>query len=590
MRARQGLRSAYLRRAPQTVATVATVLGLLTVVDALFAGDRHHARDIPRVLPVPASATATAVTFVAGLLLLRVAAGLRKRKRLAWRVSTAAASAMSIAPLFRAERRILEGVISLVLLALLVAARSRFVANCDPHSRWFAVRVVLQFTGAAFALGIAMTYLSAPTIGQPSIASRLREVAYAMVGADGPVQFRSERFSDVMHGTLLAITLVTVTAFVLLILRSSEPVARLTEEDEQQLRVLLAKQGERDSLGYFALRDDKSVVWSPTGKSAISYRVVLGVALASGDPIGDPEAWPGSIAAFRELVDSYGWTPAVIGCSELGATVFKREYGLNALALGDEAIVDSGSFCLEGRSMRGVRQAHNGADRAGYTLQIRRAHEIVPEELAELRAAAERWRGNGTERGFSMALSRLGSRADPQCVIVTANLGGELHGLLHFVPWGQDGLSLDLMRRDREADNGLNEFMLAGLFAGCRSLGVRQVSLNFAVFREALERGGRIGAGPVLRAWRGVLMFLSRWWQIESLYRFNVKFRGEWEPRFLSYPAARDLPRIAVAALEAEAFLVRPHRLMRLLGRGGAASSRIPDRYAVPRTPVGDVA
>lgn len=45
------------------------------------------------------------------------------------------------------------------------------------------------------------------------------------------------------------------------------------------------------------------------------------------------------------------------------------------------------------------------------------------------------------------------------------------------------------------------------------------------MFRAALARGEKIGAGPVLRMWRGLLVFLSRWFQIESLYKFNEKFR-----------------------------------------------------------------
>jgi lysyl-tRNA synthetase class 2 len=53
-------------------------------------------------------------------------------------------------------------------------------------------------------------------------------------------------------------------------------------------------------------------------------------------------------------------------------------------------------------------------------------------------------------------------------------------------------------------------------------------------------------------------VFVSRWFQIESLYRFNAKFRPVWEPRYVCYPATRDLPRVALAALEAEAFLVWP--------------------------------
>ena len=99
--------------------------------------------------------------------------------------------------------------------------------------------------------------------------------------------------------------------------------------------------------------------------------------------------------------------------------------------------------------------------------------------------------------------------------------------------------------------------MTAAVRHAC-DLGITRLSLNFAVFRAALERGERLGAGPVTRAWRSMLVFASRWWQIESLYRFNAKFGPEWEPRFVCFRNNRDLPRVAVAALEAEAFLVWP--------------------------------
>ena len=36
-------------------------------------------------------------------------------------------------------------------------------------------------------------------------------------------------------------------------------------------------------------------------------------------------------------------------------------------------------------------------------------------------------------------------------MIATATQDGVLRAILHFVPWGSDGLSLDLMRRDRSA-------------------------------------------------------------------------------------------------------------------------------------------
>jgi lysyl-tRNA synthetase class 2 len=562
------LRAGYLDRAPGLLAALALILGLLTIVDALFSDQRGRVHTLTQIIPVPASAGATAVVFVTGIVLLRLAAGLRKRKRAAWLAAVLATFGMTIAHFLRGERRFVEGGISLALLLLLLLARSRFTAKADPRSRWYALRLFLQALVVSVVYGMALLYAFPSRLtGNPSFLARLEEVLAALVGADGPVRIHSDRLNDILHATLFGFALLTVVLVVIFALRPAEPVAKLSDEDEGRLRDLLAKQGRRDSLGYFALRRDKSVVWSPTGKAAVTYRVVLGVALASGDPIGDPEAWPGAIAAYRKLVESHAWTPAVMGCSELGATVFKREMGLSALQLGDEAVVDVADFTLEGRPMRGVRQACTRVDRAGYKVFIRRRAELTDDEINELRAAAEAWRGDAVERGFSMALSRLGDTSDPCCVVVTACKDEQLAGLLHFVPWGPDGLSLDLMRRDRKADNGLNEYMIATLLLRAGELDVRRVSLNFAVFRDVIERGERIGAGPVLRLWRAILVFASRWWQIESLYRFNVKFRPYWEPRFISFPSSRDVPRIAVAALEAEAFLVRPHRVKWLLGR-----------------------
>jgi lysyl-tRNA synthetase class 2 len=165
-----------------------------------------------------------------------------------------------------------------------------------------------------------------------------------------------------------------------------------------------------------------------------------------------------------------------------------------------------------------------------------------------------------------MALGRLGDPADPDLLLVRVRDGaGRLVGVLSLVPWGRQGLSLDLMRRARDSENGTVEFAVVELITWARAAGLTRLSLNFAVFRSVFERGSRIGAGPVLRIWRRVLLFASTWWQIESLYRANAKYEPAWHPRFVCFAKAADLPRITVAALQAEAFLQRP-RLLWLLG------------------------
>jgi lysyl-tRNA synthetase, class II len=158
-----------------------------------------------------------------------------------------------------------------------------------------------------------------------------------------------------------------------------------------------------------------------------------------------------------------------------------------------------------------------------------------------------------------MALSRFAAIEDADCLIFQAhNFVGELVAVLQFVPWGHDGLSLDLVRRHPDLENGVMELMIAELLTAAPSRDVSRVSLNFAVFRSPLARGERIGAGPLLRAWVGLLLVASRWWQIASLYRAGAKFRPAWEPRFICFRLARDLGPIIGAALAVQGFLHWP--------------------------------
>ncbi|HVH93904.1 MAG TPA: phosphatidylglycerol lysyltransferase domain-containing protein, partial [Nocardioidaceae bacterium] len=323
-------------------------------------------------------------------------------------------------------------------------------------------------------------------------------------------------------------------------------------------RTLLDRWGAVDSLSWFALREDRAVMFSPRRKAAVSYRIVGGVSLAAGDPLGDPEAWPGAISAWLEEAQAHGWVPGVLGASERGAEAYQR-FGLDALELGDEAILRTAEFSTDGRRMRVVRQAVSRCRRAGLTTTCRRVRDLDKATRTDVVTSADAWRNGEIERGFSMALGRLADPQDPDAVLVLCrDPSGELRGLLQLVPWGGDGLSLDVMRRDRAAENGIIELMVTDLLASAPTLGVTRVSLNFAVFRSVFARSERLGAGPVLRLWRAILLQASRFWQIESLYRANAKFQPEWVPRFACFRSAADLPRVSLAALRAEAFLVAP--------------------------------
>lgn len=563
------------------------VLCALAAVGAAFRSGMQPVREFIDLVLFPAPANLGYAAF-----LLVLAGALGRRKRIAYRILL----------LVLALQLLLSGLV--LLIALAIPWEPGFVDQVLPSGvRWSLGVNVLLTAIAMVVLGLASRQFYG-RVQRASVPKALVTFAglaavFIVLGCglvtvfSGSLHDFADQFSWTVERVLggavtLDITrageapgwvnlvlgtfgMATLFAALAVLFRSQRTASVLPAADERRVRRLLADHGEVDSLGYFATRRDKAVLFSDSGKGAISYRVVAGVCLASGDPLGDPEAWGPAIERWLGMCRDYAWRPAVIGAGERGARAYARA-GLKILRLGDEAVLDLATFNLEGREMRPVRQAVNRLHRAGYRARIRRQEEISAEEMAEVARRAVRWRGGDTERGFSMALGRWGDPADGGCVLVEAvNTDGEVCAMLSFVPWGRTGLSLEAMRRAPESDNGLVELMISSLARsggrarGATPAGLQRLSLNFAVFREVFEGGARLGAGPVLRSWRGILLFFSRWWQLESLYRSNAKYQPDWVPRFIGFGDRRDLARVGFASAVAEGFVP-------LLGSSGTAT------------------
>ncbi|MEV0650477.1 bifunctional lysylphosphatidylglycerol synthetase/lysine--tRNA ligase LysX [Phytomonospora sp. NPDC050363] len=580
-----------LTRVPKLFAALLAVVAFLSTLAAFGSALRHRTGSIREAIewvfvPVPANLAYAAFVAI-------VATAVARRKRLAWWllvvyffVQLALGSLIGWFAVTRPEEVYAEEagsaverpgflipvlaagiVVSLLAIVLLLVARREFYARVQRASLWKAAGVYAVLFAVFTALGWALVGVFP---GRVAPAERLPYTVERLLG--GVFKFDWDRTTHAPGWVNLVIGLfgaLALLASLLTLFGSQRRAAEHLPDEEVRLRALIASDTTPDSLAYFATRRDKSVILSPRRDAAIGYRTVAGVCLAAGDPVGEPADFPAVIAAWLRHARAYGWTPAVLGASELAAKAY-ADAGLRVREIGDEAILLPGDYTLDGAEMRPVRQAVARVERLGYTARIRRHRDLSAEETRETIRRADDWRDTSTERGFSMALSRLGDPDDGDCLLVEAIDGdGTVRAMLSFVPWGDRGLSLDLMRRDRDADNGLMEFMVTSLARGAAEHGVDRISLNFAMFRAVFEDGARIGAGPILRAWRGLLMFFSRWWQLESLYRSNLKYRPQWMPRYLCYGERRTLPKVGVAAAIAEGFVTPPRRRVSI-GRAAA--------------------
>jgi lysyl-tRNA synthetase class 2 len=536
----------------------------------------HHVSELDRVddvfalvnLPAGPSVFSAALLFIVG-------GAVRRRMRMSWwlllgfQIVAAAYLFAEVVDgfLLRADvvrtdtavEMLVNGVLTVAVTILLVCSRGVFSSRLERGARGEALLVLCGGIAASMVTSIALT-LAAP--------DRLRGASHQIPWAIRVVFGVPPDQSDVgwvgqyghhwvaaLAGLLSGASLITASV---VFLRSARAKEHLTAQDELEIRGLLNRTGDRDSLGYFATRRDKSVIFAPAHDAAITYRVLANVSLVSADPLGPPSSWPAAISSWLREAREHGWFPAVLSTSEAGAKAFVAA-GLKALPIGDEAVIDTDSFTLDGPDMQAVRRAVRRISRAGYTITLHRHCDLSDAQLAQIAACTERWRVDPTERGFSMALGRLGDRLDGSNIAVLAHDGdGQLRGLLSLVPWGQRGLSLDLMRRDIASENGLNEAMVAALVRRARDeFGVRRISLNFAMFRAVFGAAERVGARPMVRLTSRLLSFASRFWQIESLYRSNARYLPRWQTRYLCYDSPLTLTRVALAAGAAEGFLPR---------------------------------
>ena len=544
-------------RIPIWIGRLTLFLGILNVAANVFRNFQPVANRLNSYAPLLVNSTAFSTALFTSLILILVARGLARRKRRAWNITIIILVLNVTAELFRIHIHFIQLIVNLSLVVILVIFRKEFYAISDPTTKRQPFVIFFRILFLTIFSGIFLIYFrhGNQLIGNPNFIDVLQTVLRGLVGVSGPIEFTSTTVSHTVDNTLGALGIFTIILPLWLYFRRVRPITTTTSEDLEQIKELIKHDTDQDSLGYFATRKDKSVVWTQNKKAGIAYRVQGGVMLASGDPFGEFSLWPDAINEFLKIAREHAWTPGVMGCSDRGGEVWVEHAEMIAIDIGDEAIIKVSEFTLEGRPMANVRQMINRIARKGYTTTTAKWADVDSETKNRLRKLAQEWRYGVAERGFSMSMDRFGEDEDHNTCITIAYLGGEIKGLLYFVPWTTDGLSLDRMQRERGTDAGVNELMIADTVAWSKTNGITHISLNFAAFRSLFERADKISAGPITRGTRNLIRFFSNFFQVESLYRFNAKFQPEWETRYVLYPRATDLPKVAWAALRAEKFI-----------------------------------
>jgi lysyl-tRNA synthetase class 2 len=305
-----------------------------------------------------------------------------------------------------------------------------------------------------------------------------------------------------------------------------------------------------DTLSFFKLRLDVDHLITPDGSAMLGYAEVGRTLLVAGDPVAPAEAVPPLLAHALAHARERRLRLAVLGASERTRPALAQA-GLRCMYVGDEAIVELAGFSTGGSAMRKLRKPANRLAREGHGVEVRRLGEVADAELAELEALSHRALGGRPERSFAWAMDSLRGEHQADCIVVIGrDPEGAARGMLHLVPsyGGRAAWSVSMMRRDPQAANGLMDVLVLEAIAAGRAEGIEELSLNFAAFSRWL----REPSGVRERAGARAVRLASRWIQMETLLRFNQKFRPRWDPRYLAYEGRLGFVRAGLAAMRVE--------------------------------------
>ena len=538
-------------RGPLVLSVAVAVTGLVGVLDAVLP-ERPNTL-LQALAPERVHPIASALVAPLGLVLVLLARSLARRKRRAYRLAVALLLGL-------AALHVLHGfnggaAFAAFVAVALVARRQDFDARGDPEaSPRLAARAAVAVS-TIYAYGAAALWINRISADQPyTLGFAARETSRALAGlALSGSPHIGGGFGDWFP---ISVFIAGLGAASWLLAAWLAPWRYRLEQQTRQretARALVAKWG-ADTLAPFALRADKSYFFSEDQRAFLAYRVVGGVAVVSGDPIGPPSEFDRLVARFIAFARERDWRIAILGACE-GCLEVYRAHGLHALYHGDEAVIDTASFSLEGRPIRKVRQSVHRLLTAGFTAEALHPREIGPELRAGLEALAREWRGSAPSRGFVMALDALFRLEDEEALFVIGRgPGGEPEGFLHFaVSQPGSALSLSSMPRRRTTPNGFNEWLVCETVGWARDHGFARISLNFAPFAALLAPEAELSR--LQRLERRALLALKGRFQLDNLLLFNRKFFPSWERRFVVYERLRDLPRVGIAALAAEAYL-----------------------------------
>jgi phosphatidylglycerol lysyltransferase len=512
-------------------------LGILNIVSVLTSAIPERLIRLSEFLPMQVIHASNYLVMVAGLFLLVTAAFMLKGLRIAWWFAVVL-SILSIIGHITKAIDYEEAIVAFMVLVALITTRKEYYVKSNPRLRNLGLQTSLLFTAAVIIYGtLGFYFLDKKHFNidfniLQSIRFTLQN--YLLIGSNE--LFPADPFAKHFLYSINISGFLSIAFLIYTLVRAYTPQKNVSTEELGLANDLLNSFG-NSSLDYFKKYQDKLILFSENRKAFIAYRVSGNFAVVLENPVAENNVEiQKCISEFDTYCYENGIKSIYYRVPEESLEIYHK-IRKKDLFIGQEAIVDLSQFSLAGGNKKSMRNAINKVTEQGYKCTVF-APPVKDGVLQKIKSVSDEWLHDTGRREiiFSQGMF-VWQELKQQTILTVENAEEKIIAFLNIIPdYAKGEATYDLIRKTKDAPNGVLDFILIELFNYLKSQNFSYVNLGFAPI-SGLDDPHTFSERSMKFAYEKIKSFSH----FKGLREYKEKFEPVWHNKYLVYQDDYDL-------------------------------------------------
>ena len=514
-------------------------LGLVNIISVLTPGAPEKLQILRDYLFFDVVNFSNSFVLITGLFLLVTATFMLRGLRAAWWFAIILSTFSVIAHLTKGVNLTEAGIALFVVFALFVTRKEYYVKN-NPRLRTIGIQTALMSMAAVMIYGTIGFYFLDKKHFQIDF-NVLQSFIYTLQSyflLDTSLTPGDSFASDFLY-TLKISGFFSMAFLIYSFIRPYVFKAGPAEEEKEKAEKLVQQYG-NSPLDYFKTYSDKQI-FSPADINAfISFRVCRNFAVVLEDPVApDKKEMVKSIALFSKFCYENGLKDIYYRVPKESLDIYKI-FSKRNLFVGQEGVVDLSTFTLEGGERKSIRNALNKISEQGYTTKIH-TPPLKDGLIQQLKAVSDEWLkiSERDEIAFSQGMF-VEQEIKHQVVISVGTAEEKIIAFLNVIPdFTKNEGTYDLLRKTKDAPNGIMDYIIVELFKYFKSKDIRYINLGFAPM-SGINDPHTFPERSMKFAYDKIRSFSH----YKGMREYKEKFNPVWNDKYLIYDNDYDLLQI----------------------------------------------